>query len=121
MEQIRSLRPRGPARPGSEGLAAGEIRKLQQIRKGAPVFIGCSACRRQSFHNLFRHSVGARGDLPRRLVLNRVFDIDGVKAGASQGAGLYPRRGGELRGCHRNRGYPEVFQLDGIVQTARGA
>ena len=47
---------------------------------------------RQPLHNLRGHGVRARGDLLRRLVLDGMLNINGVKARTSQRACLYARR-----------------------------
>jgi hypothetical protein len=75
----------------------------------------------QPAHNLLRHRVRPRGDLLRRLVLDGMRDVDGVKACAAQRAGLYASRGHELRGSYRHGRDAQVLQLDRVVQTARGA
>lgn len=69
----------------------------------------CSVARRQSSHNLLRHRVRARGDLLRRLVLNGMLHVNGIKARASQRAGLHSRRSRELCGGDRDCGHAEIL------------
>lgn len=64
---------------------------------------------RQTSHNLFCHCIGPRRDLLRRLVLNWMLYINGIKARTAQCARLNARRSGEFRGGHRNRGNAQVF------------
>ncbi len=70
-------------------------------------------------NNLFRRGVGPGGYLLRRLVLNGMRNVNRVKPGASQSAGLYAGRSHEFSGGHGHRGNPQIFKPYRIVQTAR--
>src|SRR5262249_14356345 len=76
---------------------------------------------RQPPYNLLRYRVSPRGNLLRGLVLDGMLHVDRIKAGAAERTGLHARRSAEFRSCHRNSGDAQVFQLNRIVQTARGA
>jgi hypothetical protein len=53
-------------------------------------------------YDLFGHCISPRGDLLWRLVLDGMRNVDGVEAGASQGASLDARGRHKLRGRHRH-------------------
>lgn len=59
---------------------------------------------RQPTHYLLCDRIGAGCDLLRRLVLNWMLHINGIKAWPAESAGLNTRRSGELRGGHRHCG-----------------
>src|SRR5215472_1938934 len=48
-------------------------------------------------------------------------NVNSFKPGATQGAGLNSRCRGEFSGRHRYSGNAQIFEVDGVVQTARGA
>ena len=75
----------------------------------------------QPSHNLFRHRIGSRRDLLRRLVLDRMLHVNRIKARASQRASLHSRGRGEFSCSDGHRRDSQIFQTDGIVQTARCA
>lgn len=75
----------------------------------------------EPLYDLLGHGIGTLRDLPRRLVLYGMGYINSFEPGAAQGAGLNPRRGGEFCGRYRHSGNAQVFKMDGVVQTARGA
>ena len=68
-----------------------------------------SGCDCQPSYDFFCHRICPRRDLLRRLVLNGMLNVDGVKAGASQSAGLHPRWSGELCGRDRHSRNTQVF------------
>lgn len=76
---------------------------------------------RQPACDLLRDKVGTRFDFSRRLILNRVCHIDGIVVGPSQCRCLGARGGHELERRDRDGRDPEVFELQRVVQTARGA
>jgi hypothetical protein len=55
-----------------------------------------SARHRQPSDNLIRHGIRPCRDLLRRLVLYGMLHVNGVKARATQRAGLHSRRSGEF-------------------------
>jgi len=76
---------------------------------------------RQPSYNLLYHHVRSCRDLLRRLVLDRMLDINGVKARAPQRTGLDSRGSGELGCGHGHCRNTQVFQSNRVVQTARCA
>ena len=74
----------------------------------------------QPSYDLIRYGVGAGLDLLRRLILNGMRYVHRIEPGASQRTGLDTRWSGEFRGRDWYGGYTEVFEMDRIVQTARG-
>jgi hypothetical protein len=67
------------------------------------------------------HGICPCGDLLRSLVLDRVLDVNSIKAGSAQSSGLNTRSRHEFSCGDGNRGNAKILELDGVVQTARCA
>ena len=99
----------------SQGIGSPRIRPQDA---GAPS--GFSSHLQQPRGNFSYHRIGFFSDLIRRLILNRMLDVDRVKVGASECFRL--NAGGFHKFCRRDSygGNSERFKFRRVVQTARG-
>ena len=72
-------------------------------------------------YDLGNHGLCPGFDLSRRLVLNRMVNVDCVKVRPPKGCGLCSSRKHELVRGYWNRRDTPIFEPDRVVQTARCA
>jgi hypothetical protein len=76
---------------------------------------------RESGDDLANDGFRSRRDLLRRLVLNRMLDVDRVEIGSSQCAGLRAGRSHKFARGDREGRDPKSLEFHRVVQTARRA